>query len=219
MRVGVWLVRDDDGWIMIDAGTPWFARVIHDATIARTGGEIPKCLILTHGHVDHAGSVHFLQDRWAIPVLAHAAEREFVEGIASYDSVRPAWWGHRLIQPIFSVVNRLAPGARVTGTIADGDTVGGLLVRHVPGHAPGMIALIHQTDRAIIVGDTFISRAGHLHLPIKFFTPDPVAATAAMDTLLREHFDHVLPSHGRPILYSGRLEAERAATRARKRHR
>ena len=212
-RVGVFLVRDDDGWTMIDTGLPSYGPMILGATLAQTKGEPPRRIVLTHGHLDHAGTVGFLQDRWSIPVLTHPDEREFVEGTRCYGAIRPAWWGFRLIQRPFGRINRIQP-ARVGGVLSDGDRVGSLEARHVPGHAPGMIALIHRADRAILAGDTFISRGLKLYPPARFFTPDPPAALRAMQRLVDEDFDHLLASHGRPILHAGRSEAARAVRRS-----
>lgn len=212
-RVGVWLVREDDGWTMVDTGSPRDAPTILRATQAQTGGEPPRRIILTHGHIDHAGTVGFLQERWSIPILTHPDERKFVEGTGWYGAVRPAWWGFRLIQEPFGMANRVQP-AKVAGVLTDGDVIGTLEVRHVPGHAPGMIALIHRSDRAILAGDTFVSRGLRLYPPAKFFTPDPPAAVRAMRRLVDEDFDHLLASHGRPILHVGRSEAVRAFRRA-----
>ena len=210
MPVGVWLVRDASDWSLIDTGSPKDAAVIEQAVVAYTNGQVPKQIILTHGHYDHAGSVALLQQRWGIPVLAHPAEVPLMTGEAGYGSVRPTWWGYQLLQIIAALGGRVTP-VSVATTLADGDAIAGMDVRHVPGHTPGMIALIHRADRAIIAGDTFISKAGRLTPPIAFFTPDRRAAIRSMAKLAYEDFDHLLASHGRPILHSGRQEAERAA--------
>jgi glyoxylase-like metal-dependent hydrolase (beta-lactamase superfamily II) len=212
-RVGVWLVREDAGWTLVDTGSPRDATTILKATLAHTGGQPPRRIILTHGHLDHAGAAAFLQRQWTVPVLTHGDERPYVEGTAWYGAVRPAWWGFRLIQEPFGLANHIQP-AKVVDVLAENDTIGALKVRHVPGHAPGMIALVHRPDRAVIAGDTFVSRGLQLYPPAKFFTPDPSAAVRAMRRLVDEDFDHLLASHGRPILRTGRLEAEQALRRA-----
>ena len=212
-RVGVWLVREDDGWTLVDTGSPHDTRRVLSATLAHTRGESPRRIILTHGHLDHAGGAGFLQERWSIPVLTHRDERHYVDGTDWYGAIRPAWWGFRLIQRPFGRLNRIRP-PRVVDVLADGDRVGSLQVRHVPGHTPGMIALIHRGDRAIVAGDTFVSRGLQLYPPARFFTPDPPRAGRSMDRLVGEDFDHLLASHGRPILRIGRIEARLAVRRA-----
>jgi glyoxylase-like metal-dependent hydrolase (beta-lactamase superfamily II) len=209
-RVGVWLVRADDGWTMVDTGAPDHAPKIVRATLALTADIPPRRIILTHGHPDHAGGLRALWERWGIPVLAHPAEAPFVLGTQIYEGVRPAWWGYRLAHHVVGSHGVVAPVDRVE-PIVECDVVAGLEVRHVPGHTPGMIALIHREDRAIIAGDTFVSRNGRLRHSLDLFTPDREAARRAMARLAEEDFDHLLPSHGRPILGAGKAEAERAA--------
>lgn len=211
MRVGVWLVEGDDGWTMVDTGLPRDAETIHRATMDRTNGQPPARIILTHGHYDHAGSLQNLWQRWSVPVLAHHDEAPFLTGQAGYDSVRPAWWGYRILQTL-ARGSRPAPVPSVDH-LTDGDSIAGMEVRHVPGHAPGMIALIHRGDRAVICGDTFVSRDGRLHLPVAVFTPDRAGAIRSMRTLSEEDVDHVLPSHGQPILAKGKEEAQQAVAR------
>ncbi len=210
MRVGVWLVRGDDDWTLVDTGSPGDAATIVRATLTHTGGQPPARIVLTHGHYDHAGSLRALQERWSVPVLAHAAENPFLTGKAGYGAARPIWWGNRLLHLLGPLAGRTAP-ARVTDALGEGDLVGGLEVRHVPGHTPGMIALIHRADRAIVAGDTFISHHGRLGPPFKLFTADPAEARRSMRKLAQEDFDHLLASHGSPILGTGKREAERAA--------
>ena len=211
-RVGVWLVDADDGWTMIDAGEARHAEAIIQATLDLTGGQVPRRIVLTHGHVDHAGGLRMLLDHWGSPALAHPAEAPFLLGRDSYSLVRPAWWGYRLAHRIGGWFNVPPPVGRIEH-LTEGDAVAGLEVRHVPGHTPGMIALVHRGDRAIIAGDTFISRRGRLKAPLGAFTPDRAEARRSMARLAEEDFDHLLASHGRPILGAGKAEAMRAARR------
>jgi glyoxylase-like metal-dependent hydrolase (beta-lactamase superfamily II) len=212
-RVGVWLVRENDGWTLVDTGSPPDARTILSATLALTQGDAPRRIILTHGHLDHAGAAGFLQEQWSIPVLTHRDERQYIDGTGRYSAIWPAWWGFRLIKEPFGLLNRIR-SPRTVDPLADGDRIGSLEVVHVPGHTPGMIALIHRGDRAIVAGDTFISRGLQLYPPARFFTPDPPTAVRSMARLVDEDFDHLLASHGRPILRVGRIEARLAVRRA-----
>src|SRR5438876_2986924 len=184
-RVGVWMVSLDDGWTMVDTGARNHATTIVRATMALTGGSPPLRILLTHGHPDHAGALRALVRRWGIPVIAHPAEAPFLLGQQLYEHIRPAWWGYRLAHLVAGSHAIAAPVARVE-SVVDRDVVAGLEICHVPGHAPGMIALVHRGDRAIIAGDTFVSRNGHLQAPLDLFTPDPAEARRAMAKLADE---------------------------------
>lgn len=42
---------------------------------------------------------------------------------------------------------------RIAGTIADGEQIADFRVIHIPGHAPGQIALFRRSDRLLIAAD------------------------------------------------------------------
>lgn len=42
---------------------------------------------------------------------------------------------------------------KITGTISDGEQIAGFRVIHIPGHAPGQIALFRDSDRMLIAAD------------------------------------------------------------------
>jgi len=89
----------------------------------------------------------------------------------------------------------------------DGRRLGDLVVYHVPGHAPGMVALLHPADRALISADTFMNRAGKLSDPFPPFTYDMGLNHQSQARLVTLDFDHLLPSHGLPLLNTGRQQA------------
>jgi N-acyl homoserine lactone hydrolase len=97
-------------------------------------------LILTHSHIDHVGGLHD---------LAHVP---IVIGIEELGLPRPLYWG--AAQPMDW------PDARWLPVHEDTDIAPHLTVLHVPGHAPGQLALrfdLPQTGRVIITSDA-ISR-------------------------------------------------------------
>jgi N-acyl homoserine lactone hydrolase len=96
--------------------------------------------ILTHSHIDHVG---------ALDSVAHAP---IVIGIEERALPRPLYWG--ACQPMDW------PAARWLPVHEDTDIAPGLTVLHVPGHAPGQLALqvdLPETGRVIITSDA-ISR-------------------------------------------------------------
>jgi hypothetical protein len=73
-QVNLWLVRDGDGWTMIDCGygsdavrdliTSVWANVLQGRPITR--------LIVTHFHPDHAGGSGWIAERWGLrPYMSH----------------------------------------------------------------------------------------------------------------------------------------------------
>jgi glyoxylase-like metal-dependent hydrolase (beta-lactamase superfamily II) len=59
--INAYLVREDDGFTLVDTTLGGAADGLITAA-AQTGGEI-KRIALTHGHLDHVGSLDTLKDR------------------------------------------------------------------------------------------------------------------------------------------------------------
>jgi glyoxylase-like metal-dependent hydrolase (beta-lactamase superfamily II) len=73
-QVNVWLVRDHDGWTMIDCG---YGKPDVQQTIMATwdrvlGGRPVTRLIVTHFHPDHAGNSGWICEKWGLrPRMSH----------------------------------------------------------------------------------------------------------------------------------------------------
>src|SRR5215472_15512753 len=79
-----------DGWVLIDAGLPGTANMIQSAARSRFGKDArPKCIIMTHAHADHAGSLEALAKEWQVPVYAHTLEIPYLNGTAAYPGPDP----------------------------------------------------------------------------------------------------------------------------------
>jgi len=98
-------------------------------------------------------------------------------------------------------------GRNVQMPLDDGRLLGDLVIYHVPGHAPGLVALLHPGDRALICGDTFMNRGGKLTDPFAPFTYDMGLNHQSQARLVTLDFDHLIASHGQPILNTGRAQA------------
>jgi hydroxyacylglutathione hydrolase len=114
---------------------------------------IPRAIINTHGHIDHAGGVSLLKEQLGIPYYLHEAECPLLEAL-----------------PAESVMF----GLNLTGipkpdmllhddqTLCAGDTV--FKVIHTPGHSPGGICLLSGGN--LFSGDTlFAGSVGRGDLP------------------------------------------------------
>ncbi|WP_262922867.1 MBL fold metallo-hydrolase [Hymenobacter cellulosilyticus] len=59
-------------WVLVDTGLPGAAKdIIAAADKLFYPGTHPEAILLTHGHMDHAGNARELAEHWKVPVLAH----------------------------------------------------------------------------------------------------------------------------------------------------
>ncbi|MFN4341070.1 MAG: MBL fold metallo-hydrolase [Azonexus sp.] len=126
------------------------------AAVIDPGGDIERILrllqdeqltltriLVTHGHIDHAGGVAALAERSGVPVEGpHAEDRFWIEGMPQQSKM----FG-------FPNVRSFEPDR----WLQDGDTVCfgevELDVLHCPGHTPGHVVFFHAPSRLAQVGD------------------------------------------------------------------
>ena len=147
--VSCYLVREDDGWTLIDAGVWWSAADIL-ATAEASGAPIRR-LAFTHAHVDHVGPLDRLKTELPdAEVLVSAREARILGGDTGRDPGEPGRI-YRLPRP------RLT---RPTGDLSDGLRVASLQVVASPGHSPGHVAFFDLRDGTLIAGDAIHTRGG-----------------------------------------------------------
>jgi glyoxylase-like metal-dependent hydrolase (beta-lactamase superfamily II) len=198
IRVGVWLVRGETGWTLVDAGVPGSEKRVMEQVLKQTGGALPELLVLTHGHADHAGAAFDMRRQWKLRVAAGRAEIPYLIGPKHYSRV-PGPIPYR----IFQMSRTSMVGLNVQLPLDDGMHVGPFDVFHTPGHAPGHVALLHREDEAVICGDVFVSRGGKAGNPRGMFTYDMALNRKSQQRLAQLDFKHLLVSHGAPILNEG----------------
>jgi len=190
--VAVWLVKDADEWTLVDTGAPAHTSIMMESVSRFLGAAKPSRIVLTHAHYDHGGGLIGLSKQWGLPIWAHALEADFVAGANDYRKIDSQSAIYNLSKRILTPSVWRVPVARA---LNEGDKVSGMDVIHVPGHTPGMIALHHRADRAIICSDTFMNLGGKLSEPLAMSTPDPAEARRSMKKIAALDFDTLLPSH------------------------
>jgi len=201
MPVAIWLVRAPEGFVLIDTGPSSIAGEMVEAVSAATERRGPRAVLLTHAHSNHAGGLTAIRLAWNPPIFAHPAEIPFIQGEMEYTRQRSRnlgyWIGSLLMEETqWSIPN-------VEG-IDQNHVLFGLSVIHLPGHTPGHIGFLHGHDRACICGDAILNVGPRLSAPFILTTVDPKLAKRSIARLTERNFQHLLPSHGYPIMERGR---------------
>jgi glyoxylase-like metal-dependent hydrolase (beta-lactamase superfamily II) len=164
--VNAFLVREDDGFTLVDTTTGGAADDLIGAAKALSG-ELRR-VAMTHGHGDHIGSAYAIKERLgdSVEVLVPEADARILAGEKVVDGKVPGSW------------------PKVKGTpdtrLNAGDRVGSLEVVASPGHSPGHVAFLDTRDRTLIGGDVFTSY-GSLQVTSHFYLRFPFAAMATWD--------------------------------------
>ncbi|MDP2784589.1 MAG: MBL fold metallo-hydrolase [Sulfurimicrobium sp.] len=126
------------------------------AAVVDPGGDIERILLaveecgvtlekilVTHGHIDHAGAVAELAERLSLPIEGPQREDQFWIDILPEQSMK---FGFPHARP-FTPDRWLEQG----DTVQFGNVT--LDVLHCPGHTPGHVVFFHAPSRLAIVGD------------------------------------------------------------------
>ena len=215
-RCTVYFVRDGDGVLMFDAGARTMTRAVGRA--AASLGGLTR-IVLGHGHTDHRGTA----PAFDVPVLCHPDEVVDAEGSGGF-----RYWGESLdflpfpqrqLHKAFHA--RAWDGGPVTiaDTVSEGDEIAGFRVVHLPGHAPGLIALWRERDRLALCSDAFYTldmwgRDDEPHLPLAGYNLDTDLARASLRKLAALEPAAAYAGHAEPVTGSPsevRAALERAA--------
>jgi hydroxyacylglutathione hydrolase len=157
-----------------------------EQAIAKAGVKVEK-ILLTHGHIDHAGGADGLREKLGVTIEGPHRDDEYLLnalaargkefGVADMRNCKPDRW------------------------LLDGDTVEAagftFKVIHAPGHSPGSVVLFNDENRFALMGDVlFQGSVGRTDLP----RGDHATLIRSIMTKVLPLGDDVsfLPGHGQP---------------------
>jgi len=147
--INCFLVRESDGFTLVDTGLRGSARQILKA--AQSLGTPIRRVVLTHAHIDHVGSVDALIE--ALPGMEFAIGRREARLLTKDLSLEAGETGKAL----FGFTGATAVPTRL---LAEGDRVGSLQAVSSPGHTPGHFAFLDVRDNSLLAGDAFTTQTG-----------------------------------------------------------
>lgn len=135
---------------------PYFGVKTRQAAVIDPGGDMERILqvlkdealtlakiLVTHGHIDHAGAVGALAERTGVPIEGpHEEDRFWIDGMPQQSKM----FGFPNVQS-FTPTRWLKAGDKVNFGELELD------VLHCPGHTPGHVVFFHAPSRLAQVGD------------------------------------------------------------------
>jgi hydroxyacylglutathione hydrolase len=212
-RCNVYLLEDDGGVTLFDAGARTMTRAVASAG-AKLGGI--RRVVLGHGHTDHRGVAPAL----GVPVLCHPDEVLDAEGSGGF-----RYWPEGLaglptpLRQFHRLLHRYAWDAgpvKISETVREGDEIAGFSVIDLPGHAPGQIGLWRESDRLALSSDCFYTldmwgRDCPPRLPERIYNFDTEQARASIRKLATLEPAAAWPGHAKAATGDVRSQLERAA--------
>jgi len=161
--INCFLVQEDDGFTLVDTSVAASSSSI--LAIAERFDNTIQRVVLTHAHLDHAGSLDALCSQLpGVGVFVSSREARLLDGDFSLD---PGEHGKRL----FGFVRARS---RPSSTLEDGDCIGSLQAIFAPGHTPGHMAYLDVRDGSLLAGDAFTTQMGLVAAGVfKFSFPFP----------------------------------------------
>lgn len=201
--VNAYLLESDDGLVLIDAGWPNKADAISKA-VQDAGHDLKSIrhLVLTHGHIDHAGSAAEVIRRTGARSYAHPADFDLIsKGHAEHrgTTVTPGLVP-KLIYTFF-----IKPGGTtyepftVDHALQDGERLPmapDVEVIHSPGHCAGHCALLLRDEGVLIAGDICSNVMG---LGYSILNEDRALARQSVLRVAEYPFDRAVFGHGGPL--------------------
>lgn len=207
--VNAHLILGEEGTILVDTGLPGSEAKIERA-LRREGRSLRSLtlIVVTHAHVDHAGSAARLRERSGAPIVAHAGDLRHLRREVPMTFCPTGGFGRLflrtrlMLQPYVGFTPDLLLGEGESLDLAPYGIEGE--VRSTPGHTAGSISVVLRSKNAL-VGDLIasglllggIARTGHAKRPP--FEDDPAQVSQELVRLLEAGAERFFMGHGGPL--------------------
>lgn len=203
------LIIGENGCILVDAGLPGseskIERVLKKHNLSF---KAIKLIVVTHAHVDHAGSAARLRDLSGAPILGHAGDLPYYSQKKAMTFCSTGWFGRAFLKTglILQPYTPFKPDILLSNDGVMNLERFGIagFAKHTPGHTAGSIS-VQLTTKDVLVGDLVasgillggIARTKHAIRPP--FEDDPHAVAAELQRLLDSGMKRFYMGHGGPL--------------------
>ncbi|WP_284645959.1 MBL fold metallo-hydrolase [Paenibacillus silviterrae] len=207
--VNAYLLRGPDGCVLVDAGIPASEQKIGRALAKeRLTFKDIKLIIITHAHVDHAGSAARLRELTGAPILAHEDDAKHYNREEEMTFCPTGRFARLFFKTGFirQPYEGFTPDLLVSGKQPVDLQRFGVpgTATHTPGHTPGSISVELESNDAM-VGDLLASgillggimRKNHAIRPP--FEDDPHRVAEELLGLLSSGHETFYLGHGGPL--------------------
>jgi glyoxylase-like metal-dependent hydrolase (beta-lactamase superfamily II) len=185
-RSHIYLVHQNDGWVMIDTGFPKLAKnIINELQTLQIDPHDIKSILLTHGDVDHVGNLKKLMQIIKCDVYADANELPYLAKQKAYS------FRKRLLKIVFRT-----PKFKNIKALPN-NTIGELKIIKTPGHTPGHVCYVYKD--CLLAGDLISTPKGVINLMNEKFTHDKETYLKAIKSLDLHDINYICPAHGEII--------------------
>lgn len=226
--VNCYLLRDADGWVVIDTGINYPAgRAAWQAAFDELGIE-PKSIrriILTHAHPDHYGMAGWLAEQSGAPVQLAPLEQEFARttwhaGATNEQSLVTFFQSHGMPADLAEQIRQSMAETRAmtlpwpaTSSVEPGThiQIGARRFQAIatPGHSIQHLVFYCAEDRLLLCGDAVLIKITPNVSLWPGGSPNPLADfLGSLDRLAALPVDLALPGHGPLIQAFGERLAE-----------
>jgi len=206
LKLGVvnsFLLKTEDGLLLIDTGYPNSTEKLF-AAVHETGHDPAhiRHLLLTHCHLDHAGSAAEVRRRTGARTYAHVMDAPLMtQGVAErHDTTRIPGLVPSLIYLLFiKYAGTTYEPVPIDQALQHGELLplaGGIEVIHTPGHSAGHMALLLRQEGVMVVADLCSHVIG---LSYSTVNEDIILARQSILRVADYPFERAVFGHGNPL--------------------
>lgn len=219
-HVNCYLLREADGWTMLDTGLNWpESQQAWQAAFAELqidDGQLRR-IILTHMHPDHFGAAGYFQARTGVPVYMSPREAELAQIVwvenGWREELSSGFWQRAgvtaaALETISTTTERLRQRTLPHPLVVEHllpDTTMAMAGRdwqilHAPGHADGQLIFYDPVEQLLLSGDQVLMKITPNIGLWPTTAANPLARYLESLTTLATLPVHIAwPGHGRPI--------------------